>query len=196
MSSIIACSSPDTSGASGTRCGVLPSSLIPKACASRFAGGSIVNTTTVRPYSAARSAIDAAVVVLPTPPAPQHTTTRLDLSDRIDFMSSAGGGVVLIYRTPAAQAFPPVRRDFPDPRRRRWSQFQSWHLQAVELLGALGPGLDPAGVFDGFGQQPGEVGVAQTDSRFLEPGAHRVGVDVALGAWRDRRQAGTAGCCG
>lgn len=47
-------------------------------------------------------------------------------------------------------------------------------MQAVELLGALGAGLDPAGVLDGFGQQPGEVGVAQADSRFLEPGAHRV----------------------
>src|SRR5690242_4402782 len=94
MSSIIACSSPDTSGASGTRWGVLPRSLIPSAWASRLAG-SMVRTTTVRPYSAARNAIAAAVVVLPTPPAPQQTTTRFDLSPRIDAMSRAGG-VVLI----------------------------------------------------------------------------------------------------
>src|SRR4029077_3385746 len=95
MSSIIACSSPGTSGASGTRCGELPRSLMPSAWASRLAG-SIVSTTTVRPYSAARNAIAAAVVVLPTPPAPQHTTTRLEVSVRIEPMSRAGG-VVLIY---------------------------------------------------------------------------------------------------
>jgi hypothetical protein len=51
----------------------------------------MVSTTTVRPYSAARSAIAAAVVVFPTPPAPQHTTTRLDRSDKMDFISNAGG---------------------------------------------------------------------------------------------------------
>ncbi len=67
---------------------------MPRACASRLAG-SMVNTTTVRPYSAARTAMAAAVVVLPTPPAPQHTTTRLDLSARIDFMSRAGGAVLI-----------------------------------------------------------------------------------------------------
>src|SRR6185437_6389994 len=94
MSSIIACSSPGTSAASGTRCGVLTRPLTPSACASRLAG-SIVKTQTLRPYSAARSAIAAAVVVLPTPPAPQHTTTRLDVSRRIDARSSTGG-VVLI----------------------------------------------------------------------------------------------------
>ena len=63
---------------------------MPRAWASRLAG-SMVSTTTLRPYSAARSAIAAAVVVLPTPPAPQHTKTRLDLSDRMDFMSSVCG---------------------------------------------------------------------------------------------------------
>ena len=83
-----------TSGASGTRCGVLPRSLMPSAWASRLAG-SMVSTTTVRPYSAARSAIAAAVVVLPTPPAPQHTTTRLEVSVRIE-RHVEGGGVVLI----------------------------------------------------------------------------------------------------
>ena len=68
---------------------------MPSAWASRLAG-SMVSTTTVRPYSAARSAIAAAVVVLPTPPAPQHTTTRLEVSVRIEAMSRAGG-VVLIW---------------------------------------------------------------------------------------------------
>src|SRR5690242_3349371 len=95
MSNIIACSSPDTSGASGTRWGTLPRLLMPSAWASRLAG-SIVSTTTVRPYSAARSAIAAAVVVFPTPPAPQHTTTRLALSRRIDPMSRATGAVLII----------------------------------------------------------------------------------------------------
>ena len=95
MSSIIACNSPGTSGSSGTRCGELPRSLTPNAWASRRAG-SMVNTTTLRPYSAARSAMAAAVVVLPTPPAPQHTTTRLLRSVRIDAMSSVRA-VVLIF---------------------------------------------------------------------------------------------------
>ena len=90
MSSIMACSSPVTSGANGTRCGLFPRSLIPRAWASRLAG-SMVSTTTVRPYSAARRAIAAAVVVLPTPPAPQQTTTRFDLSRRTEAMSRAGG---------------------------------------------------------------------------------------------------------
>ena len=67
---------------------------MPSACASRLAG-SIVSTTTVRPYSAARSAIAAAVVVLPTPPAPQHTTTRLVVSSRIPAMSRVGGAVLI-----------------------------------------------------------------------------------------------------
>ena len=40
--------------------------------ASRRAG-SMVSTTTLRPRSAARSASAAEVVVLPTPPEPQHT---------------------------------------------------------------------------------------------------------------------------
>src|SRR6478735_2576725 len=92
---------------------------MPSAWASRLAG-SMVSTTTVRPYSAARKAIAAAVVVLPTPPAPQHTTTRLEVSVRIEPMSRAGG-VVLIYLSltgpirmligrPGGQALRPVHR--------------------------------------------------------------------------------------
>jgi len=96
MSSIIACNSPDTSGAIGTRCGSLPRSWMPSAWARRLAG-SMVNTTTVRPYSAARIAIAAAVVVLPTPPAPQHTITLLDLSVRIDFISNVDGVPLIGY---------------------------------------------------------------------------------------------------
>src|SRR5262245_26162396 len=72
MSSIIACSS-----VSLTCRGLLSNSDSPSACASRRAG-SIVNTTVRRPWcSAARNAIAAAVVVLPTPPEPQHTTIRM-----------------------------------------------------------------------------------------------------------------------
>src|ERR1700752_5106124 len=67
----------------------------------------MVSTTTVRPYSAARHAI-AAVVVLPPPPAPQHTTTRLEVSVRIEPMSRAGG-VVLIGR-PGGLALRRVRK--------------------------------------------------------------------------------------
>ena len=44
----------------------------------------------------ARSAIAAAVVVFPTPPAPQHTTTRFDRSDRMDFISSTGGVPLIV----------------------------------------------------------------------------------------------------
>ena len=55
----------------------------------------MVSTTTVRPYSAARNAIAAAVVVLPTPPAPQHTTTRVEVSRRMAFMSSVGGAPLI-----------------------------------------------------------------------------------------------------
>ncbi len=52
--------------------GVLSRSVSPIDCASRRAG-SIVSTTALRPCSAARSASAADVVVLPTPPEPQHT---------------------------------------------------------------------------------------------------------------------------
>ncbi len=116
MSSIIACSSPGTSGANGTRCGVLPRSLIPSACANRLAG-SIVKTTTVRPYSAARNASAAAVVVLPTPPAPQHTTTRLDVSARIAPISRVFG--VTLIEPPAGQVIPRARRGCQGRRRQR-----------------------------------------------------------------------------
>src|SRR6202022_1598035 len=93
--------------ASGTRCGELPRSLIPNAWARRLAG-SMVRTTTVRPYSAARNAIAAAVVVLPTPPAPQHTMTRFDVSCRTAPMSRACGAVLI--ERPGAQVLRPARR--------------------------------------------------------------------------------------
>ncbi len=76
MSSIIASSEPPADASIPfTGRGVLSSSVRPSDCASRRAG-SIVSTQTVRPCSAARSASAAAVVVLPTPPEPQHTTMR------------------------------------------------------------------------------------------------------------------------
>src|SRR5690606_26401963 len=181
MSSIIACSSPGTSGASGTRCGVLPRSSMPSAWASRLAG-SMVRTTTVRPYSAARRAIAAAVVVLPTPPAPQHTTTRLLVSLRIEPMSRAGGAV-LIDSSPIcvpAGAGSARRADRSsdtlvgkrfgefveaaevDTLRQR-GQLQPGHVQPVQLGGALGARPDPGGVLNGLGEQTGEILVGQRD---------------------------------
>ena len=100
----------------GTRCGVLPRSLTPSACASRLAG-SIVKTHTLRPYSAARNAIAAAVVVLPTPPAPQHTTTRFAVSARMAAISRVVG--VVLIELPAVQAIPKARRGCRGRCRRR-----------------------------------------------------------------------------
>src|SRR4051812_46646701 len=74
MSSIIASSDPPPSVAvsPATGRGVLSRASIPIDWASRRAG-SMVRTTTRRPRSAARRARAAEVVVLPTPPDPQHT---------------------------------------------------------------------------------------------------------------------------
>src|SRR5690625_400018 len=88
----------------------------------RRVAGPMVNTTTVRPYSAARTAMAAAVVVLPTPPAPQQTTTRLLVSESTVAVSSRGGffdGLGLIG-PPARREFRRVRTGCPDrcrPRR-------------------------------------------------------------------------------
>src|SRR4051812_15293933 len=190
MSSIIACSSPVTSGASGTRWGVLPRLSMPSACASRFAG-SIVSTTTVRPYSAARSAMAAAVVVLPTPPAPQHTTTRLEVSDRIVCKSSARGAVLIGALCSSR------KRSSPNPLGgKRFGEFvqtseidtvadrrqlEPRNVEIVELLGTFGAGSDASRVLDALGEQAREVGVGQVDARLGQTGPHRVGVDVALG---------------
>src|SRR5690242_4007137 len=77
MSSIIASSEPPPPVSMWfTGRGVLSSSVRPRDCASRRAG-SMVRTTTLRPCSAAHRPSAAAVVVLPTPPAPQHTTIRV-----------------------------------------------------------------------------------------------------------------------
>src|SRR5262245_42883423 len=161
MSSIIACSSPLTSGASGTRCGVLPRSLIPSAWASRLAG-SMVSTTTVRPYSAARNAIAAAVVVLPTPPAPQHTTTRLEVSVRIEPMSRAGGVVLIDFSSIGRFACSSdalmgerlgefVQAAEVDSVGYLW-QLQPRDVERVELLGAFGSRRDTRRVLDRLGQ--------------------------------------------
>src|SRR6476646_4707405 len=73
MSSIIASSEPPDAGSTpGTGRGMLSSFSMPIDCARRRAG-SMVSTTTLRPRSAARRASAADVVVLPTPPEPQHT---------------------------------------------------------------------------------------------------------------------------
>ena len=55
--------------------GSLPSSSRPSELASRLAG-SMVTTATFAPSAAAPIASAAAVVVLPTPPEPAHTTMR------------------------------------------------------------------------------------------------------------------------
>src|SRR5579864_1264162 len=72
-SSISAHSSPDQSPS--MRVGVSASVSSPRASASRLAG-SMVTTTARRPWRAPSKASTAAVVVLPTPPDPQHTITR------------------------------------------------------------------------------------------------------------------------
>ena len=117
---------------------------MPSACASRLAG-SMVSTTTVRPYSAARSAIAAAVVVLPTPPAPQHTTTRLDrvVQDRAPGRGRCG--VVLISSDSLlgecfGEFVQAAEVDAVGDR----GQFEPRHVELVELLGALGAGGDRA----------------------------------------------------
>ena len=77
MSSIIASMEPPAPASTpATGRGVLSNSVRPSDCASRSAG-SMVSTTTRRPASAARNPRAAAVVVLPTPPAPQQTMIRL-----------------------------------------------------------------------------------------------------------------------
>src|SRR3954451_1817464 len=73
VSSINAHSSPDQSPS--MRVGVSASVSSPNASASRLAG-SIVTTTARRPCRAPSMASTAAVVVLPTPPDPQHTMIR------------------------------------------------------------------------------------------------------------------------
>src|SRR5437764_276584 len=84
-SSIIAHNSPVTSrpppaSRSGSiRRGSFSSSASPSAFASRRAG-SIVTTATFAPRAAIPSATAAEVVVLPTPPEPAHTQTRLPSS--------------------------------------------------------------------------------------------------------------------
>src|SRR6478609_8579228 len=55
----------------------------------------MVSTTTLRPRSAARSASAADVVVLPTPPAPQHTMIWVVRSSSSASTSSTGGVIVI-----------------------------------------------------------------------------------------------------
>ncbi len=85
-SSIIAHSSPlnaaarpPASRSGSTRRGSFSSSCRPSALARRLAG-SMVTTATLAPSAAIPSAIAADVVVLPTPPEPPHTHTRLPAS--------------------------------------------------------------------------------------------------------------------
>src|SRR5579863_5675312 len=88
MSSIMACRLPPASPLTpGTGRGVLSSEVRPMDWASLRAG-STVSTTTFLPRSAARSATAAATVVLPTPPEPQQTITRVRGSSASRSMSS------------------------------------------------------------------------------------------------------------
>ena len=95
MSSIIASRPPSPLSTvveltPGTGRGTLSSASIPIDWASRRAG-SMVSTTTLRPRSAARSASAAEVVVLPTPPEPQHTMIRVAgvVEQRVDVERAA-----------------------------------------------------------------------------------------------------------
>jgi hypothetical protein len=108
-------------------------------------------------------------------------------------MSSVGGAPVTM--TPCCASVS-ASRDCRDPRRRDRGQVQSRHVQLVELFGALRAGPDPAGMLDGLGEQAGEVGVAQGDTRPGQPRPHRVGVDITRRRPRTPPAAGTAGCCG
>src|SRR4051794_129282 len=94
MSSIIASSEPPAlASTSATARGVLSSSVSPIDCASRRAG-SMVRTHTFRPRSAARSASAAEVVVLPTPPEPQHT-----MMDEASSRASTSNGFAAVVTT-------------------------------------------------------------------------------------------------
>ena len=110
MSSIIASREPPAVRSMPvTGRGSLSSTVRPRDCASRRAG-SMVRTTTLRPASAARTPIAAAVVVLPTPPEPQHTMMRVPGS-RIRSSMSNGGALGARARLPvvvvrAIQAIP------------------------------------------------------------------------------------------
>ena len=116
----------------------------------------MVSTTTVRPYSAARSAIAAAVVVLPTPPAPQQTITRFDVSCRIAAMSRAGGVVLIgLLRSPDAllgECFGQfVQTSQVDPVG-HCRQFKAGDVDLDELFGVLGSCGDAGRVLDGLGE--------------------------------------------
>ncbi len=108
MSSIIASSEPpfalpfDTTP--GTGRGVLSRASMPIDWARRRAG-SMVSTTTLRPRSAARRASAAEVVVLPTPPDPQHTMIpRLRSSRSASTSSTSRGSCVAISGPTRASA--------------------------------------------------------------------------------------------
>src|SRR6185437_9213331 len=94
MSSIMASRVPPAvASGSGTGRGVLSRLDRPMDWASRRAG-STVSTTTCRPRSAARRPSAAAVVVLPTPPEPQHTMIRVRGSSSRRSVSSRGATFV------------------------------------------------------------------------------------------------------
>jgi len=66
-----------TNDSAATRCSTLPSASRPIAVARRRAGSTVSTSTLASSSTAAVAAIAAASEVLPTPPAPQVTTTSL-----------------------------------------------------------------------------------------------------------------------
>src|SRR5664279_5834362 len=104
MSSIIASRRPPAvRSTSGTTRGTLSRCSRPIDWASRRAG-SMVSTHTRRPCSAARRASAAAVVVLPTPPEPQHTmipVPRLASSASISRRGAAVPGISVLVEVTA-----------------------------------------------------------------------------------------------
>src|SRR5437763_3764155 len=149
-SSIMAQSSPCTrsplppSSSAATRRGSLSSSCSPSAFASRFAG-SMVTTATFAPSAAMPNATAADTVVLPTPPEPPQTQTRLPASKRETLTGSPRAALQLNLEE-VSQPFEPGSIQFLSKQERQLDDpavHAQASAQAVEL-NALGVA---AGVF-------------------------------------------------
>ncbi len=181
MSSIIASRLPPAvPSTSATGRGVLSSSSMPIDCASRRAG-SMVSTTTLRPRSAARRARAAEVVVLPTPPEPQHTTMRVrgsSISASTSRSAEAAGWAASGPTRPrrGAAGLMPAPGRAASPRGRR-----ALHERALRLL--QGPSFR---VVAGLGGQPVDQGPGRGDPHRLQVRAHVLLVQPARGRELER----------
>ena len=61
-------------------------------------------------------------------------------------------------------------------------------MEPFEFARALRTRINPGGVLNGLGQQPGEIRVVQGDARPGESGTDRIGVDMALGGLGEVRR--------